>query len=194
MWVYGGVCRKQEELQQQVEAARRAVRAPTLSLQIAEVQHAAAGAELAAVEARIAADRARYGESPDADVKQLAHTASRLERTSAIIKSEADVLDRELALATAEAKPTDDANRAKEIGAATKALAAARTQFENARKTLSDDSQAENYTPFSAVYPQTSTGRRRALAQWMTSCENPLTARVAVNHIWMRHFLNDFFK
>jgi hypothetical protein len=188
-----------KELQQQVEAARRAVRAPTLSLQIAEVQHAAAGAELAAVEARIAADRARYGESPDADVKQLAHTASRLERTSAIIKSEADVLDRELALATAEAKPTDDANRAKEIGAATKALAAARTQFENARKTLSDDSQAENYTPFSAVYPQTSTGRRRALAQWMTSCENPLTARVAVNHIWMRHFhaplvasVNDF--
>ncbi len=37
-------------------------------------------------------------------------------------------------------------------------------------------------------YPQTSTGRRRALALWITRRKNPLTARVAVNHIWMRHF------
>ena len=38
------------------------------------------------------------------------------------------------------------------------------------------------------VYPQQSTGRRRALAAWIASRDNPLTARVAVNHIWMRHF------
>lgn len=38
--------------------------------------------------------------------------------------------------------------------------------------------------PFS---PQ-STGRRSALADWITDQQNPLTARVAVNHIWMRHF------
>lgn len=37
-------------------------------------------------------------------------------------------------------------------------------------------------------YPESSSGRRRALAQWITSPDNPLTARVAVNHIWMRHF------
>src|SRR5262249_27393535 len=35
---------------------------------------------------------------------------------------------------------------------------------------------------------QTSTGRRLALARWITNRENPLTARVAVNQIWMRHF------
>ncbi len=33
-----------------------------------------------------------------------------------------------------------------------------------------------------------STGRRRALAQWITSPENPLTARVMVNRIWHYHF------
>jgi cytochrome c553 len=33
-----------------------------------------------------------------------------------------------------------------------------------------------------------STGRRLALAHWLTDAKNPLTARVAVNHIWMRHF------
>ncbi|HEX8200989.1 MAG TPA: DUF1553 domain-containing protein [Isosphaeraceae bacterium] len=38
------------------------------------------------------------------------------------------------------------------------------------------------------MYPPTSTGRRLALARWIASRQNPLTGRVAVNHIWMRHF------
>ncbi len=33
-----------------------------------------------------------------------------------------------------------------------------------------------------------STGRRLAFARWLTDPKNPLTARVAVNHIWIRHF------
>jgi mono/diheme cytochrome c family protein len=37
-------------------------------------------------------------------------------------------------------------------------------------------------------YPKTSSGRRTALARWITDPQNPLTARVAVNHIWNRHF------
>ena len=36
--------------------------------------------------------------------------------------------------------------------------------------------------------PPTSTGRRLALARWIADRDNPLTARVAVNHIWLRHF------
>ncbi len=38
------------------------------------------------------------------------------------------------------------------------------------------------------VYPTTSTGRRLAFARWITDRDNPLAARVAVNHIWQRHF------
>jgi Protein of unknown function (DUF1553)/Protein of unknown function (DUF1549)/Planctomycete cytochrome C len=37
-------------------------------------------------------------------------------------------------------------------------------------------------------YPKLSTGRRLALARWITDRKNPLTARVAVNHVWARHF------
>ena len=37
-------------------------------------------------------------------------------------------------------------------------------------------------------YPKSSSGRRRALAKWITDPRNPLTARVAVNHLWNRHF------
>lgn len=38
------------------------------------------------------------------------------------------------------------------------------------------------------AFPPSSTGRRKALAEWITDPANPLTARVAVNHIWLRHF------
>jgi hypothetical protein len=42
--------------------------------------------------------------------------------------------------------------------------------------------------PSNAPYARTSTGRRLALARWIVDRGNPLTARVAVNHIWARHF------
>ena len=38
-----------------------------------------------------------------------------------------------------------------------------------------------------ADVPQ-STGRRAALAKWLTQPENPLTARIIVNRIWQQHF------
>jgi mono/diheme cytochrome c family protein len=36
-------------------------------------------------------------------------------------------------------------------------------------------------------FPTESTGRRRALAEWLTDPRNPLLARVAANHLWTRH-------
>src|SRR5690606_18761674 len=72
--------------------------------------------------------------------------------------------------------------------AARQGLATARAAVATAQAALDNEQLAESYEPLSPQFPQASTGRRRALALWITSRSNPLTARVAVNHLWMRHF------
>ncbi|MFG0262948.1 MAG: DUF1553 domain-containing protein, partial [Novipirellula sp. JB048] len=51
--------------------------------------------------------------------------------------------------------------------------------------TLLDDTEAEITPPPASLR---STGRRTALADWIASPENPLTARVIVNRVWQQHF------
>ncbi len=51
---------------------------------------------------------------------------------------------------------------------------------------LKDPGSAQIFSPPSPN--ATTTGRRLALAKWIASDENPLTARVMVNRIWQHHF------
>lgn len=176
------------ELSQKLEVARQALAAPTIRLQAAEARQAAGQAELLGIEARIAADRAQYGETSGVDPLALARQASQLERDAGVKKAAAEVLSKEYALAVANNKPATDAKRGAEIDAVSKQLAAAQTALAKAQAVLADVSLAEKYSALTPVFPKTSTGRRRALAGWITSPQNPLTARVAVNHIWGRHF------
>jgi hypothetical protein len=182
-----------------LEAARRAARGPLLQVQATEARVVAARADLMALEARIAADQAKHVEQPGEDRSAVIRTASRLEREAALKKSEAEVLAAEFALITAEAKPSEDTERVKAIETATAGLSTAMTNRQKATEALANEQLLETYSPLTPSYPQQSTGRRRALAEWITSRENPLTARVAVNHIWTRHFhspmvasMNDF--
>lgn len=65
-------------------------------------------------------------------------------------------------------------------GAATKLVAAAKKKMEEKVST--------KYTPRDKAYLHATSGRRAAFAMWLADKKNPLTARVAANHVWLRHF------
>lgn len=160
---------------------------PEADVAIAAKQVAYDLLNLQSIRARIAADVARYASSPHEDADELATTAARKEREAAVAKSELTLAQAKLALTQAEDSGEPEEEKTKQavkkaqegLDKATKALESARTALENSHA---------QYSPLGEVYPQQSTGRRLALARWITSRENPLAARVAVNHIWMRHF------
>ncbi|HKW97533.1 MAG TPA: DUF1549 domain-containing protein [Bryobacteraceae bacterium] len=138
-----------------------------------------ARAALPALEARIAADEAKYSSKPPANLEELEANAMKAERHAKVLKAEENLLRAQQELAAA--KP-ESQNYDKE---AVKKLNEARAQLEAAAKEL--ESQ-DAYTPVGKVYPDTTTGRRLALARWIASKQNPLTARVAINDMWLRHF------
>ncbi len=161
-----------------LEAAMRTGGVPAVRL--AEAKYLAALSDLASLGARIAADDVKYLGAPG-DAKATAEAASKAERQAASDAARVTLLQAEAALTVA--KHGKDAAK---VPAAEKAVTDAKAKLEAARKAL--DATSATYAPLSPVYPQTSTGRRAALAKWITSAENPLTARVAVNHIWAGHF------
>jgi hypothetical protein len=134
--------------------------------------------------------------------EELAAAASRAERLLALRRAEAKLVEAESTLGLLQAeqaigaarRSVDGTGEKKEDQAKADAMlkkvqeqaVTARKGVETAQAALQTNSLV--YTPLSPVYPEQSTGRRRALASWMISRENPLTARVAVNHIWTRHF------
>ncbi len=154
---------------------------------VAEKAVGTAGAALVWTQARIAADRANYSVPPASNAKELSLVAGSAEREHALRLSEQNLLTAEQKLASAHALPNPaDEKTKKAIADAETALASSVKAHEGALDALGQP--IENYTRFGPVYPTSSTGRRLALARWIADTQNPLTARVAVNHIWMRHF------
>ena len=97
------------------------------------------------------------------------------------------IVQAEINLTAAErAKKPEDMKTVKVVTDAQTAVATALKAREAA--VLNLEKPGDNYTRLTPTYPAASTGRRLALARWITSPDNPLTARVAINHIWLRHF------
>ncbi len=159
---------------------------PKHSVELAEAGVAAARAQLKSIEATFEADTARFrGAVAGEALQALLNDAARKEAELAIAKARQDLL----------ATPGD----AGKVKAANKRIAEAEKKIEDAtagkakyssiraaRKAL--ESPAHKEADYPVSYPETSTGRRTSLAHWITHPQNPLTARVAANHIWSRHF------
>ncbi len=171
--------------------------------ELAQLSVAVAHAELASVEHRADAMRATWAmEDATAETKQTAtetartraHNAYRAERAVALAKARL-----QLAEATEQLKKATSEKREAEQQAVDKAREAL-TQAEQEPSEPSDkfapfagtarvetrfvSNQAPD--PVEPFHTQT-TGRRTALANWITDTRHPLTPRVAANHIWTRH-------
>jgi hypothetical protein len=170
------------DVRKKLAAAQRGLDALRLSPQAADAELAAAKQELVSLQARIAAGRARHEQANN--VNFLAKDAALVERTATSLKLTAAELNAELSLAELEGKAAAD----DQIAAGKAALVAAHQAVLNAKSAATSDDSSDEFTLLSPTYPTKSTGRRTVLAKAIANRDNPLTARVAVNHIWMRHF------
>ncbi len=165
-----------------------------LLMEAAEKDLQRAELEPALIRTRAAAKRAEI-ESPDSETtKNLIADVSAAELDAAVISAEAALAKARSTQAQAIDAKKDEAAKAvvaaeEGLKKATENRAAAPRQYSSlpgALKTL--ENNLENEESRRKPFPRSSTGRRTAFARWMTDHRNPLTARVAVNHIWARHF------
>ena len=173
------------------DGAGATVTAESTKLDRLELRREVAELRLQTLEARYAADSAKY----DADGsqatgerrEQLARAAADAERRLNARQAELTVREKEAALQSAKAGDEQDTKKKQAaIASAQKDLTDTEQKLGKAREALKETN--DRYTPLGKEYPRTSTGRRLALARWIASPENALTARVSVNHIWLRHF------
>jgi hypothetical protein len=170
-----------------VDAAKLAKQIAEAGVSLAEKGLAAAETNVASLTARIAADNAKYAAPPAADAETLAVAAATAEKQAALAAAERNALAAQQALTTAQqaVKEADEKTKQAAKTAETK-LAEANKALEAAKTAAQTPGNA--YSPLDQVYPATSTGRRLALARWIANSNNPLTARVAINQMWLRHF------
>ncbi|MFM2096615.1 MAG: hypothetical protein RIS70_3739 [Planctomycetota bacterium] len=171
---------------------RKELKQSELAVALARKSLAVSEAQSKSVLARVEADRVVYRSSDappieQASIQERSLAAAKAEREANLTQAELAVMQAEQKLETAKQSlvPNDDKS-AKAVTDAETALTNARKAVETAQMALQQPT--DNYTRFGPMYPPTSSGRRLALARWIASGKNPLTARVAANHLWLRHF------
>lgn len=171
---------------------------PQERLELTEADVMVATADLERVESVIAAMNAEADGLNPEQVDRSRRDAIQAERQVEVEKARRELIAARHALKAAAADKRADAE--KKVSEAEKSLNAA---VDRLQENISPEA---TYTPLQGAqwtatrfqftgrddpevtFPATSTGRRTALARWITDPRNPLTARVAVNHLWGRHF------
>ena len=177
VWNHAGNCefhfleikpltRSRKDVELALDAAKHGVR-------LAAKQNELAAAKLQEQITQWQAERVRLGVTAG-DAQQAAITAHQARLQQTVIEAQIALLK---ATRLVELAATDK-NKQQQ------AMAEKKLQDEIAARDQADGT----YTQFKATYPTTSSGRRTALARWMTQATNPRTSRIAVNHMWLRHF------
>lgn len=163
-----------------------------------ELARVAAQSRLATLRAEIAIEDledAGNKETPEweAEAKQLVQ----LQRASKLATAKSKLESGENARKKAEADmakakiakdKTAESRASKAMSTAKKAMTDADKLLAAAEKAMEAEVTTKYEPRKQAKYPNRSNGRRLAFARWLTNAKNPLTARVAMNHIWLRHF------
>ena len=179
-----------------IELAEAKNKAPDLkpidSVEVAQAKLIAAEAKLLSLQVIFAAENVRGDPSYEQASEKAAISEAEATKAAGEYELRAFSMDADKVKA-ARAKIANAEKKIKEAGEGKGVY----TFLRVSKKAL--ESPAHKEGQYAATYPETSTGRRLALARWMTSPKNPLTARVAVNHVWLRHFgeplvetVNDF--
>ena len=174
------------KLRQAVGGANDAVAQLTLTRDAAIAAVAAAEAKALTLEAVISADLLRYNkDAPKEGVQEVLNAVVSKSLKSDVLGATAELLASRVVLV--EAKTIgDESQRKSAVTAAETRVTKADAAVVAAHKAAANP--PTDYQPLSVQTARTSTGRRSALASMLTHRNNPLTARVAVNHIWLRHF------
>jgi hypothetical protein len=199
-WVFETQVRAaQRELEAvRADVARASGSSPTPAVAAAKV--AVAEARLESVVRRAEAQRVSWNDGPSSATATAAarRAAVIAERREKLARHRRTLAETEQTLTTAEAGQKD---------AVSKDLATQRERLAALEKeTAQEPAASDTFSPLpGATWVATrfldstkddpavpavphSTGRRTALARWISDPRNPLTARVAVNQVWNRHF------
>ena len=170
----GGNPPESEKAARSLQAALEELPFMVHASQVAELKFDSLRATLEAERREDAGDRSSE------DYARAARQAGAAQRGLAVLELRlAQALARHAVVKAADDKKRSEAR--KKLAEADQALAKAEAEAAKPATTDYVRRKVESY-------PAISTGRRSALAAWIADPENPLTARVAVNHVWMRHF------
>ncbi len=141
------------------------------------------------VHASLNLDRARQRGISAIEYKGLEAAAAELARTEATLQADADEAHLELSRAWGKAAFSPKQAAKRRLAARKKAIEHSKGPLDIAALAAvrAPEGPADPGPARGTPYPLRSTGRRSALARWLVDRKNPLTARVAVNHVWMRH-------
>lgn len=165
-----------------------------LARNLAEKTLRAAEEEWASVRLRAAADLSSARSASEESSQELVKISVWAERQASVSRADAELARCELELFRGDKPQKPELQKkfesAKSLAEQAKAKLAEppgkHTSLVGAEHVPTKFKSSTAFDPI-PTFPSQSSGRRTALAEWITSPNHPLTARVAVNHIWARH-------